>query len=107
MNRYRPILSGFALAALLGALPPHAAAQLALSANDNKLVLENGRTRTVRDAAPDTLSVIDLGARPPAVRAEISVPTSVVGPPSSVAITPDERLALVTVPGLLVESPES
>jgi DNA-binding beta-propeller fold protein YncE len=96
MHRYWPLLGGCALAALLGALPPRAAAQLALSANDNKLVIENGRTRTVRDAAPDTLSVIDLGARPPTLRAEIAVPTSVVGPPSSVAITPDERLALVT-----------
>ena len=100
MHHHRPILGGLALAALLcaqsGALVPRAAAQIALSANDNKLVIENGRTRTVRDAAPDTLSVIDLGARPPAVRAEIAVPASVVGPPTSVAITPDERLALVT-----------
>ncbi len=87
---------GLILAALLGMLPPQAAAQLALSANDNKLVIENGRTRTVRDAAPDTLTVIDLSVSPPAVRAEISVPASVVGPPTSVAITPDERLALVT-----------
>ncbi len=68
----------------------------AVSVNDSKLVLENGRTRTVRDAPPDTLTVIDLGANPPAVRAEITVPASVVGPPLSVAITPDERLALAT-----------
>lgn len=87
-----------ALAMLLALLlPPLAgAADLAVSVNDNKLVLENGRTRTVRDAAPDTLTVIDLAASPPAVRAEIAVPASVVGPPLSVALTPDQRLALVT-----------
>jgi len=76
------------------ALP--ARAQIALSTNDNKLVLENGQARAVRNAAPDTLSVIDLSASPPVVRAEIPVPASVVGPPLSVALTPDERLALVT-----------
>lgn len=89
-------LAGMLALAALAATPGAARAQIALSANDNKLVLENGVTRTVRDAAPDTLSVIDLAANPPAVRAEISVPASVVGPPLSVAISPDERLALVT-----------
>jgi DNA-binding beta-propeller fold protein YncE len=80
----------------LAALTVAARAELALSANDNKLVLENGVTRVVRDAAPDTVSVIDLAASPPALRAEIPVPSSVVGPPLSVAITPDERMALAT-----------
>jgi len=83
------------LACLLLALPA-GAAELVVSANDNKLVLENGRTRVVRDAPPDTLTVIDLAASPPAIRSEISVPASVVGPPLSVALTPDQRLALVT-----------
>jgi DNA-binding beta-propeller fold protein YncE len=71
-------------------------AQLLISANDNKVVLDNGNTRTVRDPAPDTMTVIDLSTSPPTVRGEINVPTSVVGPPLSVAITPDERIALVT-----------
>ncbi|GGC44695.1 hypothetical protein GCM10011504_23870 [Siccirubricoccus deserti] len=86
------LLAGAALLGLAGTAP----AQLVLSANDNKVVLDNGSTRTVRDPAPDTISVIDLLANPPAVRAEIEVPASVVGPPVSVAVTPDERLALVT-----------
>lgn len=88
--------STLAAAAALLALAAAARAEIAVSANDNKLVLENGVTRTVRDPAPDTVSVIDLSANPPRVTAEIQVPTSVVGPPLSVAITPDERLALVT-----------
>ncbi|TCZ58535.1 YncE family protein [Roseicella aquatilis] len=88
----RLLLAG--LAAL--ALPAAARAQLLLSANDNKVVLENGAVRTLRDPQPDTLSVIDLASGTPALRAEIAVPASVVGPPSSVAVTPDERLALVT-----------
>jgi DNA-binding beta-propeller fold protein YncE len=94
MTRPWPPLAGLGLAALL--LAPAARAEIAVSVNDNKLVLENGRTRVVRDAAPDTLSIIDLASSPPAVRAEITVPASVVGPPTSVAVTPDQRLALVT-----------
>src|SRR5438876_965956 len=47
-------------------------------------------------AAPDTITLSALRASPPKVLAEIEAPTSVVGPPLSVAITPDESLALVT-----------
>ncbi|WP_149537822.1 YncE family protein [Siccirubricoccus phaeus] len=84
-----------ALAFALGLADP-AAAQLALSANDGKSTLENGVARTLREGPPDTVAVIDLSASPPVLRGEVNVPTSVVGPPLSVAITPDERLALVT-----------
>ena len=59
------------------------------------MVMDNGVVRTLRDPAPDTLSIFDLSASPPSLRAEIPVPTSVVGPPTSIAITPDERLALI------------
>ena len=73
-----------------------AEAQIAISANDNKVVLVNGAVQVVKSPAPDTLTVIDLKASPPRVLAEIQAPTSVVGPPFSVAISPDESLALVT-----------
>jgi DNA-binding beta-propeller fold protein YncE len=86
------LLAGAAVLALAAS----AEAQLLLSANDNKAVLDNGVARTRRDAAPDTLSIFDLSTSPPTLRAEIAVPASVVGPPVSVAITPDEKLALVT-----------
>jgi DNA-binding beta-propeller fold protein YncE len=39
---------------------------------------------------------MNLGSSPPRVVTEIPVPASVVGPPVSAAITPDESLALVT-----------
>src|SRR5262245_34804807 len=71
------------------------AAEIAVSTNDNKVTLVNGATQVVRNPAPDTLTIIDLGTSPPKVLAEIPVPGSVVGPPFSVALTPDERLALV------------
>ena len=86
------------LAALfaLPLLAPLAEAQLAVTANDNKVLLVNGRVTVVPNPPPDTVSVIDLKASPPRVIAEVQAPVSVVGPPLSVAITPDESLALVT-----------
>jgi DNA-binding beta-propeller fold protein YncE len=92
MRTLSPILA--ALVTL--ALAPAAPAQIAISANDNKVALVNGAVQVVQNPAPDTITVIDLKANPPRAVAEIPVPASVVGPPMSVAITPDEGLALVT-----------
>src|SRR5262245_41549664 len=75
---------------------PRASAQLAVSANDNKVVLVNGVSTVVQNPPPDTIAIIDLKQFPPKILAEIEVPVSVAGPPFSVAITPDEGLALVT-----------
>src|SRR5437762_13652673 len=74
----------------------NAMAQLAVSANDNKLVNQNGKNVVVANPAPDSISIIDLSSFPPKITGEVPVPTSVVGPPSSVAIAPDESFALVT-----------
>ena len=75
---------------------PVAQGQLLLSTNDNKVTLVNGVATVVKSPPPDTLTVIDLKAWPPKVVAELDVPGSVVGPPFSVAVAPDESLALVT-----------
>ena len=77
-------------------VPLAAEAQLAVSSNDNKVRLDNGVSKVVPNAPPDTISVIDLAVSPPRVVAEIPVPGSVVGPPLSVALAPDESIALVT-----------
>lgn len=71
-------------------------AQLAASANDNKLMLREGVPAVVPNAAPDSVTLIDLSTRPPSVLRHVEVPTSVIGPPSSVALTPDEGLLFVT-----------
>lgn len=73
-----------------------ASAQLAVSANDGKAVINNGVAGVPDKPTPDNVTVIDLSKSPPKVIAEIKAPTSVVGPPSSVAINRDESLALVT-----------
>ena len=97
MTRRRALRTSLPLLLVIGlALPPGAPAQWAISSNDNKVILDNGVVKVVPDAAPDTVTIIDLGATPPKVIAELPVPGSVVGPQMSVAITPDQGLALVT-----------
>ena len=72
-----------------------ASAQIAISANDGKVRLDNGVVKTTPNN-PDTVAIIDMGVRPPKLLHEIEVPNSIVGPPSSVAISPDRSIALVT-----------
>lgn len=90
----KTIITGVCVALSLGALEAHA--QIAVSSNDHKIVQENGVNRNVANPSPDTITIMDLGALPVKVLGTVSnVPGSVVGPPLSVAITPDESIALI------------
>jgi len=89
-----PLVAGLVLLAI--AVASTAGAQIAVSGNDNKVVLVNGVVTVVPNAPPDTVAIIDLKASPPRVVAEVAAPVSVVGPPLSIAVTSDESLALVT-----------
>jgi DNA-binding beta-propeller fold protein YncE len=95
MHRHMPMVGVISLAALMSAAGG-ASAQLALSANDGKAVLVDGVNTVPVSPAADSVTVIDLNSTPPKVVGEVAVPTSVVGPPSSVAIARDESFALVT-----------
>jgi DNA-binding beta-propeller fold protein YncE len=84
---------GLAAALLCGT----ASADMVLVMLDRKVKLVDGVTTTVPAAKPDAVAVIDLAANPPKVVATIeNVPVSVVGPPSSGAISPDGSIAIVT-----------
>jgi DNA-binding beta-propeller fold protein YncE len=92
-------LAGRALAAALLSLPfaPFGAlAQIAVSANDNKVLNVDGRSQVVENPPPDTVTILDLAFSPPKVLGEVQAGSSVVGVPQSVAIAPDESIALVT-----------
>jgi len=73
-----------------------AAAQLAVSANDNKVVNVEGKNTIIENPQPDTVTIINLAVSPPKVLGEVKAGSSVVGVPQSVAIAPDESIALVT-----------
>jgi DNA-binding beta-propeller fold protein YncE len=80
----------------LGLLAHPAAAEVIISANDAKVTLRNGVATNVTNPVPDSITVMDVTGDQVRVRGQVEVPTSVVGPPLSVAISPDEKLALVT-----------
>jgi DNA-binding beta-propeller fold protein YncE len=80
---------------LAAAFAMPAAAQLAVSANEGKVRMENGVVKTTPNN-PDTVAIIDMSVRPRRLLYEIEVPASIVGPPTSVAIAPDRSFALVT-----------
>jgi DNA-binding beta-propeller fold protein YncE len=85
-------LFGAGLTMLAGA----ANAQIAVTANDNHWTLENGVQVAIKNPKPDNVSIIDLSAKPPKLLAELDAPASVIGPPQSVAVSPDESIAIVT-----------
>ena len=80
----------------LVALAGSAHAELAVSANDGKMVLEDGVAKVRKTPVPDSVAIIELSGAAPRIVAELPVPASVVGPPSSVAVSSDESFALVT-----------
>lgn len=73
-----------------------AQAQLAVSSNDGKQWLDNGVPKVPPSPTPDNVTVLDLSTSPPKVLGEVAAPTSIVGPPSGVAVSKDESFALVT-----------
>lgn len=83
-------------AGILTMMSVAASAQLVVSANDGKGVLINGVNVVPDKPAADNVSIINLNVSPPKVVATIEMPTSLVGPPSSVAVAKDESFALVT-----------
>jgi len=92
----RPARTLLAACLVLPLMIGGASAQIAVSANDGKSVLVDGVTSVPATPTPDSATIIDLGATPPKVIGEVQVPASIVGPPQSVAIAPDESYALVT-----------
>ena len=71
--------------------------EIAVSANDGKPKLTDGVISVDASRGPDNIVILDLAGPMPKVIGKVdNVPTSVVGPPTSVAITPDESLALVS-----------
>ena len=85
--------AGVALA--VASLGSTANAQIAVSANDGKVELVDGVVKYKKDGK-DTVSILDIGANPVKLIAEIPAAASVVGPPFSVAIAPSGEIALVT-----------
>ena len=93
--RSRSLPAAFALA-LVVLTADRVITQRIISANDGKVTLVDGVNSPVRTPVPDTVTIIDLSTLPGRIVGEIKVPTSVVGPPQSIAFSPDDAIAIVT-----------
>jgi DNA-binding beta-propeller fold protein YncE len=82
---------------LLLAGHPSSAAELMLSANDQKVTWDDAGKVVAAEPGRDTVSIIDIGTDPDDPRIVVDLPlmNSIFGPPTNLAITPDGRLALV------------
>jgi DNA-binding beta-propeller fold protein YncE len=94
----RALTATLTLAALLLGAGSTSAGHLILSANDGKYPMIEGVYKVADPMPPDTLTILDARSFPPRAIAEIETNTSVIGPPMGVALTPDEKLALVSCP---------
>ena len=93
-----PDLSKLLLAAAVtGAMPMVAMADVVLSSNDGHTVM-NASKAMVAPAAPgaDTVTVIDVTSYPPRIKATFDAPGSVVGPPGAIWVSADESWGIVT-----------
>ncbi len=96
-----------ALAGTLVALARPASADVVVTANDSHSVNVNGVMSPAKSPPPDSVSIIDVSTYPPKLVAKVDAPTSVAGPPASIAIAKDESYAIVTAATKLdPENPE-
>jgi YVTN family beta-propeller protein len=90
----RTILGVVAFAAAMS-FAAAAQAQYLIVGNDEKLIFKDGKP-VLSPPGKDTVSIIDIhdGSNPRIV-ANLPIENSVIGPPTNLAITPDNKLALV------------
>jgi len=86
-----------ALSTALSTLAVPAAAQLMITGNDEKVRFADSGEAVFSAPGNDTVSVVDIGTDPmaPRIIANLPLANSVFGPPTNLAVTPDETLALV------------
>lgn len=72
-------------------------AELMIIGNDEKVIFGDAGQLVFSAPGKDTVSIVDIGTDPesPKIIANLPLMNSIVGPPVNLAITPDERLAIV------------
>ncbi|HEV8661753.1 MAG TPA: beta-propeller fold lactonase family protein [Candidatus Methylomirabilis sp.] len=86
----------FLLPSALVAYPQPVPAELMITGNDEKVTFDDGGVLRFSAPGRDTISIVDISNREsPKIIASLPLMNSIFGPPSNLAITPDERLAIV------------
>jgi DNA-binding beta-propeller fold protein YncE len=80
--------------ALAVQFPSTPLAQVVIAGNDNKALVVDGKLQ-IDPQGVQSVSIIDIGPDGPTLRATVKVPNSIFGPPTNLAVTADNRLALV------------
>jgi DNA-binding beta-propeller fold protein YncE len=97
--RQRILSQGALACAVILCAAPAVALDLVVTAQDGKFVRVEGRATFPQPAPSDSLAVIDVEKKPPAIVATVGgLEHTVQGPPQAVAITADGKLALVGAP---------
>ncbi len=95
MKPFSRLVVGIATAGLWSAASP-ARAQMLISGNDEKMVWNDAGKPVLMESGKDTVSIIDITNRvKPRIVASLPLTNTVVGPPTNLAIAPDQHLALV------------
>jgi DNA-binding beta-propeller fold protein YncE len=90
------VASLLTLLAGAAAAPSPGRAELMIVGNDEKLVFDAEGNRQFVAPGKDTVSIVDITDREaPKIVVSLPLMNSIFGPPVNLAITPDERLALV------------
>jgi DNA-binding beta-propeller fold protein YncE len=90
------IFSTLALLLLFLVVPLAASAQLMIIGNDEKVTWDDAGKQISLAPGKDTVSIVDISNREsPKIIANLPLTNSIFGPPVNLAITPDERLAIV------------
>jgi YVTN family beta-propeller protein len=90
----RKLLSAAALAAAMS-VTTAAQAQYLIVGNDEKLIFKDGKP-VLSPSGKDTVTIVDISDRAkPRIVANLPIENSIIGPPTNLAITPDNKLALV------------
>jgi DNA-binding beta-propeller fold protein YncE len=85
-----------ALVTLLVMWPNPADAQVMIIGNDNKVTFDKAGTIVFGPPGKDSVSIVDISNREaPKIVVSLPLMNSVVGPPTNLAITPDQKLAIV------------
>ncbi len=84
------------LALFVSAVPIPAWAELMIIGNDEKVTFDDAGKLVFLPPGKDTVSIVDISNREaPRIITNLPLMNSLVGPPTNLAITPDERLAIV------------
>ncbi len=94
----RRSISSYAAVAMTAALPAIAHAEMMIVGNDQKVTWDDAGKVVTSAPGDDSISIVDIGTDPGAPKIVASLPlmNSVFGPPTNLAITPDETLAIAT-----------